>query len=86
MLNREQIAREALALPPEDRTYVADALEQSLTNGEFATPELAAEWAAEIARRIASYDRGDTEAVDAKTALERIQARLEEHRLRRVAP
>lgn len=86
MLNREQIAQEALALPPEDRTYLADVLEHSLTSGEFATPELATEWAAEIDRRIASYDRGDTQAVEVKTALERIRARLEEHRSRRVTP
>ena len=66
MLNREQIAQEALALPPEDRTYLADVLEQSLTSGEFATSEIAAEWSAEIDRRIAAYDRGETAAVDAK--------------------
>ena len=44
MMNREQLAQEALALPPADRTYLADVLERSLTNGEFTTPEIAAEW------------------------------------------
>lgn len=84
MMNREEIAQEALALPPEDRTYLADVLEQSLTSGEFATPEIAAEWAAELDRRIAAYDRGETQGVEAKQALERIRARLEEHRSRKV--
>ena len=84
MTNREQIAQQALALPPEDRTYVADVLEQSLTSGEFAAPVLAAEWAAEIDRRIAAYDRGETQAADVQTALERIRARLEKHRSRMV--
>ena len=84
MMNREQIAQEALALPAEDRTYLADVLEQSLPKGEFATPELAAEWTAEIDRRIAAYDRGETQASDGKVVLERLRARLEEHRQRRV--
>lgn len=83
-MNREQIAQEALALPPEDRTYLADVLEHSLTSGEFATPEIAAEWAAELDRRIAAYDRGETQGIDSKQALERIRARLEEHRSRKV--
>lgn len=86
MTTREQIAQQALALPLEDRTYVADVLEQSLTSGEFATPEIAAEWAAEIDRRIAAYDRGESQGVDAQMALERIRIRLEEHRCRKVAP
>lgn len=84
MMNREQIVQEALALPPEDRTYVADVLEQSLTTGEFATPEITAAWSAEIDRRIAAYDRGETQGLDAKLALEEIRARLEEHRQSRV--
>ena len=84
MTIREQIAQQALALPPEDRTYLADVLEQSLTHGEFATPEIAAEWGAEIDRRLAAYDRGETQGVDAQTALERLRARLVEHRSRKV--
>ena len=86
MTIREQIAQQALALPPEDRTYLADVLEKSLTSGEFATPEIAAEWAAEIDRRIAAHDRGETQGVDAQTALERIRVRLATHRSRKVTP
>lgn len=84
MTIREQIAEQALALPPEDRTYLADVLERSLTNGEFASPEIAAEWSAEIDRRMAAYDRGDTQSGDAVTALERIRARLAKHRADKV--
>jgi putative addiction module component (TIGR02574 family) len=86
MTIREQIAQQALALPPEDRTYLADVLEQSLTSGEFATPEIAADWAAEIDRRIAAFDRGETPGIDAQAALERIRVRLTEHRTRKVTP
>ena len=86
MTIREQIAQQALALPAEDRTYLVDVLEQSLNSGEFATPELAAEWSAEIDRRLAAFDRGETQGVDVQTALERIRARLAEHRSAKVTP
>ena len=86
MTIREQIAQQALALPPEDRTYLADVLEQSLTSGEFATAEIAAEWSAEIDRRIAAYERGETQGTDAQTVLERIRGRLAKHRSRKVSP
>ena len=86
MTIREQLAQQALALPPEYRTYLADVLEQSLTNGEFATPELAAEWSAEIDRRIAAFDRGGTQGVDAQAVLERIRARLAKLRSAKVTP
>ncbi len=84
MTNREQIAQQALALPPEDRTYLADVLEQSLPHGPFGTPELATEWTAEIDRRIAAYERGETQGADVQTVLERIRARLSEHRSHKV--
>ena len=58
MTLHEQIVEQALALTPEDRAYVADVLEQSLTSGEFTTLEIAAAWFSEIERRIEDYDRG----------------------------
>jgi hypothetical protein len=64
MTIREQIAQQALALSPEDRTYLADVLEQSLTTGEFATPEIAAEWpqklTAALPRMIVAKQRAST--------------------------
>jgi putative addiction module component (TIGR02574 family) len=84
MTTREQIAQQALALPPEDRTFLADVLEQSLISGAFGAPGLAAEWSVEIDRRIAAYDRGESHGADAQIALERIRARLEEHRSSKV--
>ena len=45
MTPRDEIVQQAMALPPEDRAYVADMLEQSLSGGGFATPEIAAAWA-----------------------------------------
>lgn len=86
MTIREQVAQQALALPPEDRIYVVDILEQSLATDGFATPEIAREWAAEIDRRIDACDRGITQTSDARTALERIRQRLADHQARKVAP
>jgi len=86
MMNREQIAQEALSLPPEDRTFLADVLEQSLTRGDFVTDEIATEWTAEIDRRIAAYDRGELSGTDAREALARIRSRLAAHRTGRSAP
>lgn len=71
---------------PEVRTFLPDVLEHSLTGGEFTTLEIAAQWSAEFNRRITAYDRGETDAVDSRAALERIRTRLVEHRSRTVSP
>lgn len=81
----EQLAQQALALGPDDRVYLANVLEQSLSTGGFATPELAAVWSAEIDRRVTAYRRGETQPTDADAALERIGQRLEEHRARKAS-
>ncbi|MBS0209156.1 MAG: addiction module protein [Planctomycetes bacterium] len=76
MMSREQIAQQALALNAEDRMYVADVLEQSLSNDGFATPEIAAAWSAEIERRLAEYERGEVKGLDADEVLVRLHERL----------
>jgi Putative addiction module component len=80
MTQRELLAQQALKLPPEDRVYVADVLEQSLTSGGFTGPEIADAWASEIARRIDDFDRGQTQATDANDAIERLRQVLIKHR------
>jgi putative addiction module component (TIGR02574 family) len=83
MSDRDHIVEQALTLTPADRAYVADMLEQSLTNGGFATPEIAAAWAEEVERRIAAYDRGDVQAVGAEMAVDRMRRYLIEHHTRK---
>jgi putative addiction module component (TIGR02574 family) len=80
MTLREKIAEQALALPPEDRAFVAELLERSLATEAFTTPELAAEWAAEVTRRVEAYGRGETQAVDAATAMQELRKGLVERR------
>jgi len=83
MTLRDQIARQAMTLSPEDREYVADLLERSLPVGEFRSEEIAEAWSQEINRRIAMYDRGETTAVDFDVALDNMRRALETHRLNR---
>jgi putative addiction module component (TIGR02574 family) len=79
-MTRDEIVQQALALGPEDRAYVADAIERSLETADVASPELGAAWAAEIERRLTAYDRGELPATEMTAAMQRIRAQLEKHR------
>ena len=81
---REELAQQALLLAPEDRIYLADVLEQTLTAGGFASAEIEAAWSAEVDRRIEAYDRGEVKAVDFETSLARIRQHLADHHSRKV--
>ena len=78
---REKLARQALALAAEDRVFLADILEQSLSAEEgSAAAEIEAAWSAEIDRRIGAYDRGEVQAVDFEMALGQMRQHLADHR------
>lgn len=79
MTVRDHVAQQALSLPPEDRAYVADLLEESLHAQEFANQEIADEWSREIDRRIHAYKRGESVPVDADLAMQRMQDALDAH-------
>lgn len=80
MLQREELIQQALALSPADRALVADTLEQSLSPGGFATPEIAALWTKELERRIDAYDRGELPASHLEASLESMRRHLAAHR------
>lgn len=61
------------ALAPEDRERLVDQLLESLN--EPAAAALDAAWDAEIERRLAAYDRGEVEAIDAEEVFAKV-ARL----------
>ena len=84
MTLRDQLVEQALALPAEDRMFVADALEQSLASSGFATPEIAAAWVAEIEQRIGAYERGEAPGLPLDTSLQRIRRQVAEIHARRV--
>lgn len=58
------LVRRGKALPPEERELLVDQLLESLN--EPAAAELDAAWDAEIERRLAAYDRGEVQAIDAE--------------------
>lgn len=83
MLLRDEIAQQALALPPEDRAYVADRLEGSLPDNGIPDAEIAAAWTREIERRVQAYDRRETTAVDFDAAMQEVRQALESRRAAR---
>ena len=73
MSDRELILQQALALPPDDRAYVATALEQSLAgDGDRVLNE---ELLAELQRRSAAYGAGATTARPAAEVLADLRRR-----------
>lgn len=80
MNSRDDVLVRALALPIEDRAFVADLLERSLLEDQTVSTEVTSAWVAEINRRIESIDRGSASGVDAETVLERIRERLSQQR------
>jgi putative addiction module component (TIGR02574 family) len=73
MSSPKRILEEALALPPEERAQIADALEDSLIP---AVDELSPEWRTEVAHRIAQIERGDVSTVPWSEVKAEIRRRL----------
>jgi hypothetical protein len=69
MMHREQVLQQALSLPPEDRAYVAAALEDSLSVAPAIPEASSAALLAELQRRSAAYQDGVTGARDATEVL-----------------
>jgi putative addiction module component (TIGR02574 family) len=59
-----ELVKRGRALPPEDRERLVDQLLESLN--EPAAAELNAAWESEIERRLAEYDQGSVQAIDAE--------------------
>jgi putative addiction module component (TIGR02574 family) len=64
----------ALALPPDERAWLASELIASLDEGKDADVETA--WAAEIERRIAEVESGEAETSSWEEARTRIRTKL----------
>jgi putative addiction module component (TIGR02574 family) len=75
----DEVLEKALSLGVEDRAFLAEALQDSLKPADFATPEIAAAWAAEIERRARACERGEMPAEDWRI----VMARLRENASRR---
>ena len=85
MFTRDALLQEALQMSPQDRLFMAEALERSFDHGDFATPEIAGAWAAEATRRADAYAKGELSGEDWKMAFEKMQERLKLDRAARSA-
>ena len=59
-----ELAERAKALAPGDRSRLVDLLLESLH--ELPTAEVEAAWELDVERRLAAYDRGEVQAIDAE--------------------
>ena len=64
-----ELVKRGRALPPEDREHLVNQLLESLN--EPAAAELDAAWESEIERRLAEYDEGAVQSIDAEDVFAR---------------
>ena len=69
----KEIMAVALTLPASERAVLADELLHSLDKTD---PAIDALWAKEAEDRLAAYDRGEIEAIDAEAVLAEMRERL----------
>jgi hypothetical protein len=81
----EQLAQQAMSLPSDDRAYLADLLERSLLPRKSISPEIHEAWSKEIDRRIAAYDRGETQEINYNDAIQNMRNALAAHRANKAA-
>lgn len=74
----EKIIQEVLALPPEDRARVANALRDSLDPEEesLTEEEWEAAWGEELKRRLQEIDEGRAELIPAEEVFAALRARF----------
>ena len=69
----EQILKDALALPPQERAALVERLLVSFQSAP--DPNLDELWAREAKERLEAYDRGELKAVPAEEVFDRIRQR-----------
>jgi putative addiction module component (TIGR02574 family) len=72
-LTKEQILAEAMSLPPDERSHVAEELWLSVD--EATKEEIDAAWLAEIRRRVAAVDSGAMKTIPAEELLAELRAK-----------
>jgi putative addiction module component (TIGR02574 family) len=77
MATSEEIFREAVALPPDERADLTDRLVASLV--EDIPPEITSAQLAEVRRRIAQVESGEVALVPGDEVLARVRRLLTEH-------
>ena len=77
MATSEEIFRDAVALPPDVRAELTERLIASLADD--ISPEIASAQLAEVRRRIAQVESGETALIPGDEALARVRNLLAEH-------
>ena len=72
-MTRDEVLKAALALSHDDQAVILDRLIESMAQPPSEDVEKA--WLAEFERRIAAYDRGEIELIDAEEVLNRHRGR-----------
>jgi putative addiction module component (TIGR02574 family) len=83
MTPRDAVLEQAMNLDEENRAFLADALERSLSTTESVSAEISDAWSQELDRRMAAYQRGETSAVSFEESIEFLRKSLMEHRTQR---
>jgi len=73
MPKRDEILRDALSLPQEDRAELADEILQSLDEAD--QDEVDARWAWEAEDRISAFDRGEIQAIPGEEVFSSLKPR-----------
>jgi putative addiction module component (TIGR02574 family) len=76
MLTEAEVLKHAMELPASQRSAIARRLLESLEPADADEDEVAQAWADEIEARAAAYDRGETQSVDGREAIEQIRRSL----------
>lgn len=88
---RDALLAKVLALPPADREFIAERIDETLgqgmefSQGPFSTPELAQAWTDEVERRIDMIEKGLVKGLPADVALREAHDHLERRRAGRAA-
>ncbi len=74
----EILEQEALRLPPASRVQLAERILESVE--DYATPQIAVAWEAEIARRVKEINEGKAEGIPAEEVSAEARRKLHEAR------
>ena len=67
-----ELEQEIRQLPAEQRSRLVDTILESLQESGF--PEIEAEWEAEIARRVAAFEKGEAKLIPAEEVFAKARA------------
>lgn len=77
-ITEAEVLKQALELPVSQRCAIARKLLESLEPTDAPQKEIEDAWAVEIEKRAVAYDRGDTQSIDGREAINRIRQSIQQ--------